>query len=159
MNVNENNIFEVARRFYAICKMADEQLIKDEMYEEGESGLDRTFLYIGNRKWKLSEMTGKSKEEFFNNPEVLNEDIIENMGFGEKKPVAMIESVAWAAIYNYEEFDEGYMRLPFINECVYSEELCDKMSRVLNAVLKEYGLYYDSCLGEEYMPLFMDEER
>ena len=158
MMVNEQDIFEVARRFYAICKMADAQLIKDDMYYEGESGLDRTYLYIGNRKWNLSDMEGKTKEEFFSNPEILKEDIIENMGFGEKKPVAMIESVAWAAMYNYDEYEKGYIPIPGMPMYVYSEELCDKMLRVLLAVLSEYGMYYDWSLGEEYMPLFIAED-
>lgn len=155
--ITEQSIFEVATKFYEICKMADEQLIREEMYYEGESGLDRTYLYIGNRKWNLSEMEGKTKEEFFNNPEIIKEDIIENMGFGEEKPIAMIESVAWAAIYNYEEFDEGYISIPGLPAYVYSEELCDKMLRMLLAVLSEHNMYYSSSLGEEYMPLHIVE--
>lgn len=156
--ISEQDIFDVARRFYAICKMADKQLIDEGSYFEGESGIDRTYLYIGNRKWNLSEMAGKTKEEFFSKPEILDEYIIENMFLGEEKPAALIESVAWAAIYNYEEFEEGYIPIPGINDYVYSEELCDKMSGVLSAVLSEYGMYYSTCLGEEYMPLFVNSD-
>lgn len=79
------------------------------------------------------------------------------MGFGEEKPIAMIESVAWAAIYNYEEFDEGYISIPGLTAYVYSEELCDKMLRMLLAVLSEHNMYYSSSLGEEYMPLHIVE--
>ena len=152
----EQIIFDVAMNFYEICKMAEKQLIEEDMYEEGESGLDRTYLYIGNRRWKLSDIDIKSKDVCFDNPEILKGNIIDDMCFGECKPVALIESVAWAAIYNYDEYETGYIPIPGLREYVYSEELCDKMSMALGRILGKNGMYYDSCLGEEYMPLFVE---